>query len=809
MYSFLIGALLFSALPSIFLQGTPLPSSDYWQSKTDSIIQAFNAEPTNAKVTIAKLLRVAKQANKHSLPAAVQVYDAAIHFADSLQLMDNTLNFITQKAVAYQARTNFSQALRTYYQGIKKIDKDKSGIAKNRYGWFHIELGNLFYQMHFYREAEKNYHEALKIFLQRSDTSGPDVAYNNIGLCKSNLNSVDSALHYFKKGLQHRKLYGSPYLIGHSYLYFAKTFYHHRQLDSSHRYLKKAQTILEQSEQVENKYQRDIYLLYANVLFIQGKNQSAIQNLRRALRFEPTEIPRVPQETIYNRLAENYLAVNKLDSTKKYAFQVIHSTDSNNLAQRQRAFKILQELYIQKGIVDSAYYFANKRLQLSEIQQSKQEQILTDFYKTQIQLLENSTKNENLLLKSTLQEEKLRLQRNVSLIALVTLLLLGMALYIIYRQRRKVIMQQYHYRRLYKSIQLASERSNNILLMIDEKGYIEFINDKARNLFEIYDNTTLQIGDSIVGELKKNAAQRYWKQILNRAQTLQSWQAEQTFNAQGKKVHTLLFFMPLEYNGVYNGMVMVGIDTTEQKNQNDRLTAQAKDLEIANRSKEKIISVLAHDLKEGIYSSHALGEIVLDNAGEQTRESLLEYTELINQNLVKTKYLLEEVMDWVRNQGDDMQPQPVVFDINDTLQSLHEHFYKQVEHKGINLTISTPAHLKVIADSNMIRSVLYNLLSNAIKFSPAQKGEVKVYHRLHDAKITLYIEDNGAGLTADETLQIKRKQGVSTRPGTEGEKGTGVGLQLVMDLLALNQSKLHVESAPQQGTTFYFSLPAG
>lgn len=791
------------------LSGSTTRAFNNWQYQVDSLQQAFFQKPKEPKKHIQQLFKLARAANKKSLPAALYAYNAALHVADSFRLMPGYIDILTRKAITYQARKNYSEALRTYYRGIQEIDRAKGELWMQETGWFFTELGNLFYKMELYPEAEKNYRQALENFHKKGGTSGLDVAYNNIGLCKAHNGEIDSALHYFNKGLQFRQKYGNHSLVAHSYLYFAQIYFNSEQLDSSDSYLRKAQAILEENKHLKNKYQRDIHLLYADVLFEQGKPYRSLANLRRALHFEPTEIPRVMQEAIYNQMAKNFLAIAKQDSAKEYAFRVIHSADSNTLGQRETAFQILQQLYQQMGMPDSAYYYANKRIEVSNLRKKKQQENFIDFYKTQIQLLQTSINNEKLLLQSKLQEKNLRFERNISLAILAFLILLGAALYIIYRQRRKAAVQQYHYRRLYQSIQLASEQSSNILLLIGIEGQIEFINDKARNLFEIYDNTSLQIGDSFLEKLKEEATREYWAAALNKAHTLQSWQTEKTFNAQGKKVHTLLSFMPLDYHGKFNGLVMVGIDTTQQKLQNERLTAQAKDLEKANRSKEKIISVLAHDLKEGIYSSHALGEIVLDNAGEQTRESLLEYTELINQNLVKTKYLLEEVMDWVRNQGDDMKPKPIIFDIQQTLFSIKEHFYKQTERKGIELTLKVPSPLKVNADPNMIRSVLYNLTSNAIKFSPPLKGRVNIYYRKNEKSITLYVEDNGQGLTPDETLQIKRRQGVNTRPGTDGEKGTGVGLQLVMDLLALNQSKLQVESIPQQGTTFYFSLPAG
>ena len=126
-----------------------------------------------------------------------------------------------------------------------------------------------------------------------------------------------------------------------------------------------------------------------------------------------------------------------------------------------------------------------------------------------------------------------------------------------------------------------------------------------------------------------------------------------------------------------------------------------------------------------------------------------------------------------------------------------------------NITFSNqvlPEHI-VLMDLNHLKVILRNLISNAIKFTPA-KGRVTVTSHINDGKITVGISDTGRGMNNEEIERLLSVKTHFTKPGTQGEKGTGIGLLLCRELIELNGGEMWLTSEVDKGTTFYFSLPS-
>ena len=129
------------------------------------------------------------------------------------------------------------------------------------------------------------------------------------------------------------------------------------------------------------------------------------------------------------------------------------------------------------------------------------------------------------------------------------------------------------------------------------------------------------------------------------------------------------------------------------------------------------------------------------------------------------------------------------------------------EIKNIKIYNNIQPDTLVLFDKNSLFAILRNLLDNAIKYTP-NKGEIIISERyLDDNSIILEIKDNGIGIPQEKIYTLFELQQDKSTQGTKGEKGTGLGLHLVHELIILNQAEIHVESELNKGTSFSFSLP--
>jgi two-component system, sensor histidine kinase and response regulator len=233
------------------------------------------------------------------------------------------------------------------------------------------------------------------------------------------------------------------------------------------------------------------------------------------------------------------------------------------------------------------------------------------------------------------------------------------------------------------------------------------------------------------------------------------------------------------------------------------LKNQAAELGELNTLKNKLFSVISHDLKAPMYALRNLFRNVDENnmSAEELKESV---PDVLN-DLNYTVGLMDNLLQWAKAQmqADAIYPQNIDIkkSINEVLQLLH----LQAKSKQIKITNNTKPGIYGYIDNDMISLVLRNLLSNAIKFTP-EKGTIAIGVHEHKSFIEIYVKDSGRGISTEALHKINGNDFYTTR-GTASESGTGLGLMLCKEFLARNGSLLHIESEPGTGSTFSFSVP--
>ena len=233
------------------------------------------------------------------------------------------------------------------------------------------------------------------------------------------------------------------------------------------------------------------------------------------------------------------------------------------------------------------------------------------------------------------------------------------------------------------------------------------------------------------------------------------------------------------------------------------LENQATQLRESNAVKNKLFSVISHDLKAPMYAIRN----VLDSATQVhlSHDELKELLPEIVKDLNYTTSLMENLLQWAKFQMQSNIIRPQNLDMSEQVKEVVKLFHLQWAAKKISVEMKTDVPAYACADKNVISLVLRNLLSNAIKFTP-ENGRIVIATHQSVEYVEVYVQDTGRGITKEEMAKINQGNFYSTR-GTNDEGGTGLGLMICREFLAKNDGQLIVESEQGYGSTFSFTLP--
>lgn len=236
------------------------------------------------------------------------------------------------------------------------------------------------------------------------------------------------------------------------------------------------------------------------------------------------------------------------------------------------------------------------------------------------------------------------------------------------------------------------------------------------------------------------------------------------------------------------------------------LNDQAYKLNDLNNLKDRLISVLAHDLRAPLSTLRGLFGLLEDDTISHEQ-----FLTMIPQALKKLEYtsdFLDTLLFWVNSQMENFDSSAKNFPIKDVISYEVSNYCEQAFEKGILLTDSVSGNITVAADPNSIRIVTRNLITNAIKFSRKDDTIVVSAYQKDDNYILVSVKDSGVGMS-EKQLNKLFKSKVDSGTGTNNESGTGMGLLFCKDLIEKCNGKIWVESIQGSGTEFFFTLPIG
>lgn len=225
-----------------------------------------------------------------------------------------------------------------------------------------------------------------------------------------------------------------------------------------------------------------------------------------------------------------------------------------------------------------------------------------------------------------------------------------------------------------------------------------------------------------------------------------------------------------------------------------------------NKIKDQFFSIIAHDLR-GPYNA-LLGTVELlqtrfDELSDNEKQELI----LLISNSLKNSYeLTENLLIWAETQKNSLLFLPKEIKLNDTLRNNIDLVKNNSLNKLIDISYDCPEELSIFADEQMLNTIIRNLLFNAVKFTP-KGGWIKVTAQKCENSIMIRCEDNGIGMEEKTIDSLFNISGKTVLAGTEGEKGTGLGLVLINEFVQRHNGTISVDSIPARGSIFTIKFP--
>jgi len=242
-------------------------------------------------------------------------------------------------------------------------------------------------------------------------------------------------------------------------------------------------------------------------------------------------------------------------------------------------------------------------------------------------------------------------------------------------------------------------------------------------------------------------------------------------------------------------------------NQSDNLARANAELERLNATKNRLFSVIGHDMStpfSAIIGLTELFEAEYDSLDDQQKH---EYIKDINISSHRLYNLLQNLLLWARSQVMGISCNPALVNMSEIINETIELRRGDLKSKKVASAVECPQDITAWADPDMTKTILRNLVSNAIKFTP-QGGRVSIKVTTANDEVSVSVSDTGKGITKEKIEQILTADIVEPEWGTNGEKGSGIGLALCRDFIARNMGHLEIKDGNGKGTTFTFTLPS-
>ncbi len=732
--------------------------------------------------------------NKKNLDSLMRIYKTAKH---------DTTKILALKDIASEYRNSKPDTCIALVEKSLQIS-EKINFEKGK-AWAWNIMGIVYVDKGKYPDALSYYQKALPIFEKVQDKKGIASTLNNIGSIYYKQGNYPSALEYYQKSMKIQEVMGNKRGIASNLSNIGNIYTNQGDYLSALEYYQKSLKI---REAIGDKRGTTVTLNNIGVVYeTQGNYLLSLEYHQKSLKIKETIGDKQGIAASLNNIGNIY------NNQKNYPLALEYQQKSLKIQEEiddklgmTYSFSGIGVIYQKQKDYDKSIEYSQKSLQVAKqikalLEIKEVSKILFETYKLKgdyVKALEylELYKNTN---DSLFNAEKSKVIANLESTAKLE------------RKEKEIMLLNKNQEILEKDNGLQKsekERERNERLAIEkQKEANEFIalaqqeKDKRKQ-------------DSLyhIAQQKQLEADKFWAE--SKAQKIQIQQAKQAKEAQKHILYVVLaglvVALILAYLAYRSRQAEKYAKETmaEQKQEiqqmNEELTIQTEHLEEANNTKNKLFSILGHDLRSPIGSLESI--LNLMNIGLVTQEEFEVFVPRLHRNVKNMQSTLENLLQWSITQMEGINANPVSISVQEMAEEQVQLFGEVGKAKNIQIVAEIPESTIVWADVNHLRLVLRNLVNNALKFT-RENGKIKIVAQSTLKTVTISVEDNGVGMSNQQLGKIFQKNQSFTTYGTGGEKGTGLGLQLCQEIVKENKGEIWATSEKDKGSIFSFRLP--
>ncbi|KYG72835.1 PAS domain-containing sensor histidine kinase [Roseivirga echinicomitans] len=253
---------------------------------------------------------------------------------------------------------------------------------------------------------------------------------------------------------------------------------------------------------------------------------------------------------------------------------------------------------------------------------------------------------------------------------------------------------------------------------------------------------------------------------------------------------------------------IVGVirDISEHQKAEAALKESEARLRALNTTKDKLFSIIAHDLRGPFYNIIGVSQLLINEVKDTENEATQKPIDMINSIAKNTFSLLDNLLNWARTQSGELNLVPEKIILPVLIHEIIELNKPLARAKDITLNYTLTDDIELYTDENILRTVLRNLISNAIKFTHLG-GNVNISANIKNHQVEVAVADSGVGMNQETLNKLFNLSTNATLPGTAREKGSGLGLVLCKEFVKKLNGDIWAESEVGKGSTFIFNLP--
>lgn len=741
--------------------------------------------------------------------SAMMFYQKALSYEKNKNDIANTLNNV---ALVYADKGKYDQSLEMHNQALaifRKVNNADGEANTLNY------IGNIGFNTGKYKDAIEQYEKSCKI---REKIKSPELvnSINNIGNCYKAMKSNDQALSFYKKGLENSRKLNNKKLMATTLNLIGNLYWSTDKYDNAMEYYLESLALRREQNDIQGI--ANSFNNIGNIYNKLGNYPKALEYFGQSLQIYQKKGDNKKIASLLNLVGNAYMNLSDYKSALSFYLSALKlrkqkgdrreqivslnhiGTAFDNLHQNEQALGYyMLALEMSEGLKDSALIISVTNNLGNLYSNSGNYPKALNYFKHTLSLSKSTGDKYNLALSSRKIGEILLKKAN-------------------YKEAKKLFDESLKIGQAINNEELVKKAFFDLYQYNDQlhnyasalNYYRLFVQKNESMLNKHNSETILEKQMNFEIESKEREIEKIEKS-QRQEEKIQSLALEKQIVFRNSVILlTLLAFVFGFF--IYRQNLFKKKTTTllQEKYRligaaNTKLKQDEIELQSLVETKDKFMSVIAHDIKNPLSGILGITEILAKQCENLKPATIKEYCNLIFESSKNLFELLENLLNWSKSQMGNNRFAPANMNLSYLIKEDIELFKQNAENKGIQFEVMLPEKAEVFADKEMISSVIRNLISNAIKFS-FPDNTIKISCKQESDQTEVTVADQGKELTKEELQDLFRNNRHLTQKGTNNEKGSGLGLLLCKEFIEKHQGKIWAENGLNQETIFKFVL---